>query len=246
MKIAGCMVIRHDPKRSTRIDLALKHLAAVSDSVFVLSDNSDREFISTLKTNHPEVFLWTVIESKELTVWNDWGKRAMLLVEAANNGFEWVFWIDHDETIWPEPRRDVVENVIVQTKRIPTAVCVRFPWLQLWNDENTVRLDGFWSGLKKPFIQRNPFLQNLISWPCTPTIPLHNFPIQHGTTICRKDFSILHSGMMTREEREYRHNKYRGQDPSGKTDDIFMNTLDSEADAVTVTLDKLDLNTLPN
>jgi len=246
MKIAGCMVIRHDPKRSTRIDEALRHLQAVSDSVFVLSDNSPPEYIAELRKRHPQVFSWTVIETTSLTVWNDWGKRAMLLVEAANNGFEWVFWLDHDETIWPAPNRERVENVIVQTKKINSAVCVRFPWLQLWNDEQTVRTDGFWSRLKKPFLQRNPFLQNVIAWPCTPVIPLHNFPIQHGTIILRKDFAIIHSGMMTREEREYRHEKYRGQDPSGKTDDIFMGTLESESAAVATPLDKLDLNTIPD
>jgi uncharacterized protein (DUF2249 family) len=246
MMLAGLLPIRFDPKRSSRINECLKHLSALCDVVFVLSDNSPAEYINKIRADHPEIFSWTIIESKGPVVWNDWSNRAILLLEAARNGYEWVFWIDHDETFWPMPNRERVDEVISEARSNPSIVCVRYPWLQLWNDMETVRVDGFWSQLKKPFLQKNPFLQNLVSWPVTCRIPLHTFPIQHGATLLKRDFAILHSGLMSREEREYRVAKYRSQDPSGKTDDMFMNALESESEAVTVKLRELRLDDLPD
>lgn len=245
MKIAGLLPLRLDANRSTKIDQCISDLSQLTDTIFALSDNSPSDYVNTLKTNHPEIFSWVVIDSKSPVVWNDWSNRAILLLEAARNGYEWVWWIDHDETIWPSPNKDSILDAVSEAKRNPAIVCVRYPWLQLWENEHTVRTDGFWATLKKPFLQKNPFRSNLISWPTTCAIPLHSFPIQHGACLIRKDMAVLHWGMMNRSEREYRVAKYRSQDPSGKTDDMFMDSLNDEASAVTVSLSNLDLNTIP-
>jgi hypothetical protein len=245
MKLAGLLPLRLDTNRSTKLHSSLRDLSFLCDEVFVLSDNSPAEYVRDIQAAHPDIFSWTVINSNGPVVWNDWSNRAILLLEAARNGYEWVWWIDHDETLWPSPDRSLIDDAIAEARKNPTVVCVRYPWLQLWENPETVRVDGFWATLKKPFLHKNPFCSNLISWPTTCAIPLHSFPIQHGACLIRKDLAVLHWGMMSRTEREYRVNKYRSQDPSGKTDDMFMDSLKEESSAATVRLSEINLETLP-
>ena len=222
MKVAGLMPFRIDPKY-TDAHGSIGQLLEMCDEVILLDDNSKPEDVAVLKAKYPKVREWMRLESNpNKPLWNDWTSHCVLMMEAARYDCDWCFWLDHDEVVWPKADHQKLVDAIESVRFAPTTMCIHEPWLQLWENDQQVMIGEKKFGRTKTFIQKNPFFQNLITWNGSPKLRLHCWPLQGGTVARRRDFAVLHYGLMTAEDRQYRVDKYNEQDPTNEYNDIWI------------------------
>lgn len=211
-RLAGVMGFNYTPPNPDWMKRAVADLCAVCDDVFLLAEDYEEPILCEIRKAHDNIRSVMFIEHPEKPLWNDFSSHCLLMMEAARYGCQWLFWIDHDECLWPAPDKSIVRALVDSLHADPVMVSAQLPWLTAWDDEQHVRTNIGYMNMKKNFLQRNPFLDAVVCFTSTPMIRLHDWPIQTGKQIYRQDIGVMHYGLMTREQRIARVNRYQVPD----------------------------------
>jgi hypothetical protein len=211
------MCWHYDAAKTFKHADALAELCAVCDEVFLLDDKSDPPI------NAPEFFskyanLQSVIRLDERDHhWNDWTNHNTLMLAAAKRRCNYILWLDDDESIYPRADRGLFDPLLDELKRNPCSVAMSLHWDHVWNEVGKIRVDGEWSRLRKPFLQKNPFFTSgMICFQNTPLTRIHSWPIQSGTVLLNDTVHVLHYALMTSEDRTSHRDKYVKHDPQNE------------------------------
>jgi len=221
------MCWHYDAAKTFKHHDALADLSAICDEIFILDDASDPPFPKEFFDRYP---IQAVIRNDERShSWNDWTNHSTLLLAAAKRGFDCVFWLDDDESIWPRADRALIDPVFHRLMANPVACAVNLHWDHLWNSTGEVRRGGEWGKLRKPFMQKNPFCNpGCLCFQNNPSTQLHSWPIQTGAVLMDESVRVLHWALLTQEDRDRYAAKYAKHDPEGKFPNFIIKELADE------------------
>lgn len=211
MKLAGILQTQDYTDRY----LTIRVLRQLCDCVIVLDDNSTKT--DALQECSTEIDV--LITMKNNQGWNCQANQTALMYQAWVNHCDWVLKLDDDmilsNALWNS------NNVrrIVATAAANKDDMVMTEMRELWDNHETYRDDGKWNSIY-PLFQRvwigdsaitikNPEIHRFHS-PC--------FPANMTPKIGRawNPYIVYHTGLMTKEDRERRHQRYMNYDPEGE------------------------------
>ncbi len=191
------------------IERSISSIMPLCEQVLVMDDNSEDD-TRTISAGIPGV---TVMESpfKGLDEVRD---KNWLLSKAEPLNPEWIVWIDGDEILAPgqqKPLRDAMRG---------HCPCLSLKILYLWNDWQTVRMDGVYGDFHRESAFR-PNGSKFVASGRTANFHCGNVPLGNRTSRRVMSIPLLHTGYMNRQDRERKFAWYNGNDPANPYEDGY-------------------------
>jgi glycosyltransferase involved in cell wall biosynthesis len=235
LKIVGMMCVKNEARWIKDNVLSLFPLC---DQVFMLDDHSTDDTAEICRAI-PGV---TVFDSP-FDGFNEVRDKNFLLEKVLASKPDWVIGLDGDERLAGDAQVEIMKAI--DSGRASAYYC---RILYLWNNPNTIRIDGVYGNFHRISIWRNeqnglrfrsPFKSNLH---CT------NAPDGQTSVACR-NVRFLHFGYMHVEDRLRKFAWYNEKDPNNAVEDGYLHMIQGDpggppADAVLKHAGPLVLGTL--
>lgn len=190
----------------------LANVAPAVDGIIALDDRSDDETGSLLRA-HPKVI--DVITKLSGDSWDERGNHIALIRAAREHRVPWAISIDADERL--EQEFAVRREAVIEAADRDGIEALSLQLRELWGDRAHYRSDGIWRGKARYRLFRNRREHTKFD-----PRPLHRYwiPLDIVANLARVgrhlDLNIYHLSMISRDEREARHARYRALDPDGR------------------------------
>jgi glycosyltransferase involved in cell wall biosynthesis len=197
MKIAGMMRVKNEARW---IERCVRSMMPLCEHVFVLDDHSSDgtpHIIEKLPNTTVYYSPWEKLHEARDKNW--------LIERVEDYGADWVLHIDGDEEVMP-PGCDILR---ILANRAGGSDCYRLRVLYLWNREDQIRVDRWYSDYSRPsFFKLRPGAR--FSSPNGGGFHCGNVPGVTGGSLC--DAKLLHYGYMHREDRIRKFHWYNAPD----------------------------------
>lgn len=207
MRVLGLLRVKNEARW---IERALRSIMPLCELVIVMDDHSTDE-TAAICAAIPEV---TVLPSP-FSGLDEIRDKNWLLDQVKPLNPEFIVFIDGDEILAPgsQPR-------LLAEMQNPLATCLSLRILYLWNDEQTVRMDGVYGDFHRESVFR-PNATRFVSNGNGGHFHCGNVPAGNRGGRRVLDVPLLHLGYMDRADRERKWKFYTEKDPGNTGEDNY-------------------------
>jgi len=190
------------------IERSVRSLLPVCESILVMDDHSEDETAAICAAIPGVTVLLSPFEGLDETRDKNW-----LLDQASAWHPDWIVFIDGDEVL------DAPAALLAEMQRLETT-CLSLRILYLWNDHETIRVDGVYGDFHRESVFR-PNGSRFIANGTGTHFHCGNVPAGNRQGHRVIDVPILHFGYMHRADRERKFAWYNQHDPNNPTEDFY-------------------------
>lgn len=206
MTIIGALRIKNEARWIERV---LRSLVGICERIVILDDHSIDDTPDICQACPNVVLYPSRFEGLDEARDKNWLLERVQIFKP-----DWILWIDGDEILPAEaqgPLLDVIQN--------PNVSCLSLRIRYLWNDEQTVRVDGVYGD----FHRESVFRPNGARFFSSNGGHFHCGNVPQGNRIERRvlDVPLLHLGYMDREDRVRKYAWYNRHDPGNAGEDFY-------------------------
>jgi len=204
--ILGLLRIRNESRWISR---CIHSILPLCDKVLVMDDHSDDDTLN-ICAGIPNV----EVHASPFEGLNEARDKNWLLDKAMKQGAEWIVAIDGDEMLAPG-----YANALRNEMKAPYS-CLSLRVLYLWNDENTVRMDGVYSDFHRESVFR-PNGSRFEAHGNGAHFHCGNVPSAIRQRRRVLDIPLLHFGYMHKEDRVRKYAWYNKHDGGNAREDYY-------------------------